>query len=89
MRPKEPTNQFKGFPVCSFYSPPHSTKKNQLIQHITINYVALKVKFKDIFFLAGGERNDLDIRKLTNISPSFHTVNTKPTHGDKKILMSW
>ena len=85
VRPKDPTSQFKGILVCSFYSVPYSTKKNQLIQHITINYAALKVKYKDTFFIAGGDKNGLDIRKLTDISPSFHTVNTKPTHGDKNI----
>ena len=85
VRPKEPTSQFKGILVCSFYSPPYSTKKNQLIEHITINYAALKVKFKNTFFIVGGDRNDLELKKLTNISPSFHTLNTKPTHGIKNI----
>ena len=85
VRPKVPTTQFKGILVCSFYSAPNSTKKNQLIQHIALNYATLKVKHKNTFFMAGGDKNELDIRKLLDISPTFHNLNTKPTHGNKNI----
>ena len=50
VRPKKPTKEFKGIIVCSFYSVPHSKRKTQLVQHITINYTELKSKYKDYFF---------------------------------------
>ena len=85
VRPKEPTSHFKGIIVCSFYCPPYSRKKSQLIQHITINHSNLKVRYKDTFFMMGGDKNDLDIKRLLDISPTLHSLNTKPTHGKKNI----
>ena len=85
VRPKEPTIHFKGIIVCSFYCAPNSRKKSQLIQHITINHSSLKVRYKDTFFMIGGDRNDLDIKRLLDISPTLHSLNTKPTHGKKNI----
>ena len=85
VRPKTPTSQFKGIIVCSFYSVPYSKRKSQLIEHITINYETLKAGNKDCFFLLGGDKNDLDIRHLLDISPNFHQHNTKPTHNLKNI----
>ena len=67
VKPKEPTKQFKGIIVCSFYSVPHSTKKTQLIEHITINYSQLKVGHKNCFFLCGGDKNDLNIKHILDI----------------------
>ena len=55
------------------------------MQHITINYTELKSRYKDCFFLTGGDKNDLDIRNILDISPSLHMHNTKPTHGQKNI----
>ena len=73
VRPKIPTSQFKGIIVCSFYSVPYSQRKSQLIEHIAINYESLKAGNKDCFFLMGGDKNDLEIRHLLDISPNFHT----------------
>ena len=33
----------------------------------------------------GGDRNDLDIHQILDISPNLHQHNTKPTHGIKNI----
>ena len=86
VRPKIPTSQFKGIIVCSFYSVPHSKRKSQLIEHIlAINYESLKAGNNDCFFLMGGDKNDLEIRHLLDISPNFHQHNTKPTHNLKNI----
>ena len=85
VKPKEPTTQFKGIIVCSFYSVPNSRKKTQLIEHIALNYSQLKVTNKDCFFVMGGDKNDLDLRQLLAISPTFHMMNTKPTYGSKNI----
>jgi hypothetical protein len=85
VRPIQSTVDFKGIIVCSFYSVPYSKKKAQLVQHIAINYAELKSKYKNCFFLAGGDKNDLEIRNILDISPTFHMHNTKATHGDKNI----
>ena len=84
-KPKDPTTQFKGIIICSFYSVPYSRRKNQLIEHITVNYSQLKAGNRDCFFLVGGDKNDLDIQHILNISPNFHMHNSKPTHGIKNI----
>ena len=55
------------------------------LEHIALNYSELRVKHKDFFFLIGGDKNDLDSRKLLDISPTLHMMNTKPTHGNKNI----
>ena len=71
--------------MCSFYLVPHSTRKSQLVEQIALNYSELKVKHKDFFFLVGGDKNDLDSRKILDISPALHMMNTKPTHVNKNI----
>jgi hypothetical protein len=90
VRPNKSTVDFKGIIVCSFYSVPYRRKKAQLIQHIAINYAELKSKYKNFFFLTGGDKNYLEIREILDISPTFHMHNTKPTHGDKNsnVLVS-
>ena len=35
--------------------------------------------------MMGGDKNDLDIKRLLDISPTLHSLNTKPTHGKKNI----
>ena len=85
VRPNKPTENFKGIIICSFYSVPYSKTKKQLVQHITINYTELKTRYKDYFFLTGGDINDLNVRNILDISPTLHLHNTKPTHGRKNI----
>ena len=85
VKPRNPTSQFKGIIVCSFYSVPNSKSKRQLVEHITINYTELKARHKDCFFVTGGDINDLNIKNILDISPTFHLHNTKPTHGRKNI----
>ena len=85
VRPNKPTESFKGIIICSFYSVPYSKTKKQLIEHITINFTELKTRYKDCYFLTGGDINDLNVRNILDISPTFHLHNTKPTHGRKNI----
>ena len=74
LKPKAPTSRIKSIIVCSFYSPPRSKKKAALINHIAINYFIFKAKFPNSAFIAGGDKNDLDI------DPSFRQIVTRPTH---------
>ena len=43
------------------------------------------MRHKNTFFMAGGDKNELDIKNLLDISPTFHNLNTKHTHGNKNI----
>ena len=61
VRPNVQTPKFKGIIVCSFYSVPNSKRKTQLVEHIFINYGELKAVHRNCFFLAGGDKNDLNI----------------------------
>ena len=56
-----------------------------MIQHITINHGELRTRYKDFKFLVGGDKNDLDVKHILDISQSLHMHNTKPTHGKKNI----
>ena len=81
VRPKQPTTDFKGIVVCCFYSVPSSRKKAQLVQHIAINHANLKSKYKDCFFLTGGDKNDLDVGNILDLSPALHMHNTNSTYA--------
>ena len=85
VRPKQPTTDFKGIIVCAFYSVPHSKRKTQLVEHIAINHGELKAVYKGFFFLTGGDKNDLEIKNILDISPNLHMHNTRPTHGKNNI----
>ena len=67
---------------CSFYSPPHSKKKTKLVEHISVNYFQLKSSFPNCVFFCGGDKNDLHIKHLLDISSSFRQIVTKATHKD-------
>ena len=66
--------------ICFFYCPPRSKKKNKLVEHISINYFKLKSSFPTCSFICGGDKNDLNIKLLLDISPTFHQIVTKVTH---------
>ena len=40
----------------------------------------MKSSLNNSAFICGGDKNDLNIKHLLNISPSFHQIVTKPTH---------
>ena len=66
--------------ICSFYCPPHSKKKTKLIEHISVNYFALKSTYPNSALICGGDKNDLNIKHLLDISPNFRQIVTKVTH---------
>jgi hypothetical protein len=45
----------------------------------------LRTRYKDFKFLVGGDKNDLDVKHILDISPCLHMHNTKATHGKKNI----
>ena len=80
VKPKNPSHQVKSIVVCSFYSPPNSKKKSQLVEHIGVNFYKQKSLHPDSFFVCGGDKNDLNARLLLNISPTLHQIVTRPTY---------
>ena len=76
VKPRQPTGQIKSIIVCSFYCPPRSRKKTDLLNHITTNYFILKSKYPDSGFICGGDRNDLNTQLLLDIDPSFKQLVT-------------
>ena len=84
VRPVKPTVEFKGIIVCSFYCAPNSKTKTQLTEHIAINHGQLKAIYKNCFFLAGGDKNELNIKHILDISATLHMHNTKTYPWQKK-----
>ena len=41
--------------------------------------------YKGFCFLTGGDKNDLEVKNILDISPNLHMHNTRPTHGKKNI----
>ena len=80
VKPRQPTGQIKSIIVCSFYCPPRSRKKTDLLNHITTNYFILKSKYPDSGFICGGDRNDLNTQLLLDIDPSFKQLVTMPIY---------
>ena len=79
VKPTSP-GSIKEIVICSFYCPPKSKKKTKLVEHISVNYFKLKSTYPKCAFICGGDKNDLNIKHLLDISPSFRQIVTKPTH---------
>ena len=83
LKPNVTTGGISKIIVCSFYSPPNSKKNTLLIEHISTTYHSLKTIHKQSKFILGGDRNNLKIDKLLNISPTFKQHVSSTTHGTK------
>ena len=79
VKPRFP-GSIKDIIICSFYCPPRSKKKTKLVEHISTNYYSLKSVYPGCAFIAGGDKNDLNVKHLLDISPSFRQIVTKATH---------
>ena len=55
----------------------------KLVDFIMENYHQLKSKYQQAFFILEGDINDLDVGRITSISPTFRQIVIKPTRGDK------
>ena len=84
IKPKSP-GSIKEIIVCSFYCPPRSRKKTKLVEHISVNYFTLKSTHPNSAFIGGGDKNDLNIKHLLDINPSFRQIVTKPTHKNSVL----
>ena len=84
VKPRSP-GPIKEIVICSFYCPPYSKKKSKLVEHISVNYFMMKSSYPNCAFVCGGDKNDLNIKHLLDISPNFRQIVTKPSHG-KSIL---
>ena len=80
LKTKESCASIRKIIVCAFYCPPRSRKKSKLVEHITVEYFKLKSIHPGAAFVCGGDKNDLDIKHLLNISSSFRQIVTRPTY---------
>ena len=85
VKPKKPTKEFKSIIVCAFYSPPRSKTKSKLVEHIGVNFFKQKALHPNSFFVCGGDKNDLNIQLLLDISPTLHQIVTKPTYKNSVL----
>ena len=81
---KNPTSELKSILLCSFYSPPNSRKQTALLDHISDVYYGLKTP--TMGFICAGDRNDIKIEKILEISQTFRQIVTKPTYSGGKVL---
>ena len=71
--------------VCAFYCPPRSKKKTKLVEHISVEYFKQKAAHPRSAFICGGDKNDLNIKHLLDISPCFRQIVTRPTHKNSVL----
>ena len=82
LTPKNVTNSsiVKKIAVCSFYSKPNSRKKAVLIDHIYNTFHLLSAKFGEgLFWIIGGDKNDLNIQQILNLNPRMKQCVMSPT----------
>ena len=87
MRPKVVFGGISKIVVCSFYSPPSSRKKSALIEHLSITINKLKVIHPNANFIIAGDKNDLNEKQITTISPAFRQIVLKPTRKNKTLTV--
>ena len=80
LRPKAPTGHIKSIIICAFYLPPYSKQKSALVEHISLTYFSLKAQHPESAFICGGDKNDLNIKLLLDIDPSFRQIVPHPTY---------
>ena len=84
LRPKSVTTSgIKEIIVVSFYSPPKSPKKSQLLDHILTTIHVLLTKYPNAGIIIGADKNDLNISSLISGIPRTQQIVTKATHKDK------
>ena len=71
--------------LCSFYCPPRSRKKSDLIEHITLTLHLLKLEHQDAHIIIAGDKNDLQMNKLTGIDSSIKQMISQPTRGTNTL----
>ena len=85
LRPKKVMGKISKIILCSFYCPPRSKKKNELIDHISTVLNTLKVDHPNAATIIAGDKNDLDERRLLALDPALAQLVRKPTRKDKLL----
>ena len=83
LRPKNIIGRIRKIFLCSFYCPPRSKKKNNLIDHISTVLNKLKVDHPDAATIIAGDKNDLDESRILDLDPALVQLVRKPTRKDK------
>ena len=70
-----PNTKIKKIAVCSFYSKPKSRSKSILLDHINQAYNIILSKYGDeTHFILAGDKNDLKLENILNLSKDFKQV---------------
>ena len=85
VRPKKESATIREIIVAAIYSPPHSKKNNQLLDHLLSTTHYLLSRFPRAGLVIGGDKNDLQISSLISGIPRLRQIVTKYTHR-RKIL---
>ena len=66
--------------MCSFYSKPNSRKKTVLLNHLSQTFHQLLARFgSGLHWIIGGDKNDLNIQQILNLSPAMKQCVQSPT----------
>ena len=87
LKPRKPVGDIRKIILCSFYSPPYSKKRSQLIDHIHATYNYLKLQHPGAFIIFSGDKNDLDVNQIINVNPRMRQIVTKCTRGSKILTV--
>ena len=66
--------------MCSFYSKPDSRQKMVLLDHLSQTFNQLSAEFgSGLYWIIGGDKNDLNIQQILNLSPAMKQCVQSPT----------
>ena len=85
LRPKIPVGKINKIILCSFYCPPRSKKKRDLIDHISTVLNKLKVDHANAATIIAGDKNDLDENLILALDPALHQIVRRPTRKDNLL----
>ena len=83
LRLKQPSDHLREIIAVSFYSPPKSRKKTQLMDHIISTVQNLLTKYPRAGIVIGGDRNEMSISPLLIAIPRLKQLVTQPTCNGK------
>ena len=85
LRAKSANAKHKEIIAVSFYSPPKSRKRTELLDNIITNCHVLTTKYPNAVLFIGGDRNEMSISPLIVSIPKLRQIITKNTCNGKLL----
>ena len=85
LRAKNTNAKFRDIIAVTFYSPPNSKKKMQLLDNMITNIHMLLTKYPKAVVIIGGDRNEMSITPLLDSIPKLRQIVTKNTCNGKVL----